>query len=321
VGRDQARAAGRLLDSLALPFGCVFTSLLVRSRKTYELLATEINNPALLNGHVIASWRLNERHYGSLVGLSKSEAEEKMGKEKVMGWRRSWNLRPPPMLKHPYYHSIAVDADSTSKPMFDWQSKIWTIPMTLTKKSFGDPEIMSTEDPSLIPLSESLEDTANRVAPLWKDSILPLIVKGINVLVVGHSNTIRACVKHLDNLSELDVRDVTIPSAIPLLYSFVYDEKTKEVKTEGKASSLGMKGRFIVTKELLELNLEASQHLEMSENLDEGQEFKNLLFKTLVQVKKDQSESSAEQKELRPSVMESGWMSFDVDDQIDQKEK
>jgi hypothetical protein len=149
----------------------------------------------------------------------------------------------------------------------------------------------------VIPKSESLKDTADRVLPLWEEDILPRILLGQNVLVVGHANTIRTLVKHLDNLTDTAVREVTIPSAIPLLYSFttknIMDEQGSEQGTRGQGSGVvtagtpspaGMRGRFIVTKELLELSLLAAQHLEMSENLDEGDAFLELIKSSLNKV-------------------------------------
>lgn len=272
---------------------------------------------------MVASWRLNERHYGALVGLSKSEAETRMGRTEVMGWRRSWNLRPPPMEKHPHNYSKSADPSET-KPMFDSQSEIWSKAMRIESHHNSDgtfgKETTLIEHDAVIPRSESLEDTANRVLPLWKEDIFPRIFAGENVLVVGHSNTIRSIVKHLDDLSEDGVREVVIPSATPLIYSFALDSDSSSVHSIGKASSLGMKGRFIVTKELLELSLAASQNLEMSENLDEGDEFKNLLSEALSKVTThsltDRSSlgslQDAEEGSSRPSspssLMESGWM-------------
>ena len=135
LGREQARSSGRCLESLGLTFDAVFTSLLSRSRVTYEHMLQEMPSQRKLGVPVVASWRLNERHYGALVGLSKSEAEERMGRQKVMGWRRSWELRPPPMVQHPFYH--ATSSDPTDKaPLFDWQSEIWTKALTIRRSDW-----------------------------------------------------------------------------------------------------------------------------------------------------------------------------------------
>jgi len=165
LGREQARASGRCMESLKLKFDAVFTSLLSRSRITYELLLKEMPTQLKLGVPVVASWRLNERHYGALVGLSKAEAEQRMGREKVIGWRRSWDLRPPPMTMHPYYHSISSDPHDKA-PLFDWQSEIWTKALTIRSVQLSSGQLVEEEKveerDAMIPRTESLADTANR---------------------------------------------------------------------------------------------------------------------------------------------------------------
>jgi len=165
LGRQQAVASGRCMEGLKLSFDAVFTSLLSRSRQTYELLLKEMPTQIKKGVPVVASWRLNERHYGALVGLSKSEAEELMGREKVIGWRRSWDLRPPPMSMHPYYHSISTDPLDKA-PLFDWQSEIWTKALRIRSVQLSSgvlvEEEKSEERDAVIPLTESLKDTADR---------------------------------------------------------------------------------------------------------------------------------------------------------------
>lgn len=277
------------------------------------------------------SWRLNERHYGALVGLSKGDAERLMGKEQVMGWRRSWDKRPPPMTKHPFYYSIPAEAGNF-KPMFDWQSEIWHKAMTIVRARGLEP-VKSIDRDAVIPLSESLKDCAERVLPLWEKFIVPRLLNGDNVLVVAHSNTIRGMVKHIDNdtLSDDNLRGVTIPSAIPLVYNFeavVNKDGTQNVKPIGRLSPLGVRGRFVVNKEVLLLSLEASQHKEMSENLDDNTSFQDLLRKTLeglmekvsvqhcrqLQDELDNEEVAFDEELLGngPHVMEPGWMAIPV---------
>lgn len=188
---------------------------------------------------VVNSWRLNERHYGALIGLSKAEAYDKMG-PKVIEVRRSWDQRPPPMVKHPFYH--AFNAKDSSKPHFDWQSDIWTKAMTIEDDEAGKRQI-KVDKLADIPTAESLQDCALRVLPLWKQHILPRLVLGETVLIVAHSNTIRSMVKHIDNLDPVNVRHVTIPSAVPLLYSFAQDTVSGEIRPLGKPSSRGVRGR------------------------------------------------------------------------------
>ena len=313
----------------------MYTSLLDRSTRTYDLISDELlkqkehdrADNSFKDPDVVQSWRLNERHYGALVGLSKEDAERLLGKEKVMEWRRSWDKRPPPMTKHPYYYSIPAEAGNF-KPMFDWQSEIWNKAMTIVK-SRGVAPVKTVDRDAVIPLSESLKDCANRVLPLWEESIVPRLLKGENVLVVAHSNTIRGLVKHIDGdtLSEENLRGVTIPSAIPLIYKFEAiraNDGAYNIKPVGKLSPLGVRGRFVVNKEVLLLSLEASQNKEMSENLDDSTSFQDLLRKTLerlmekvtvlhcsqLQDELDEEEVGFDEELIGngPHIMEPGWM-------------
>lgn len=317
----------------------MYTSLLDRSTKTYDLISDELlkqkdhdhADNAFKDPDVVQSWRLNERHYGALVGLSKEDAERLLGKEKVIEWRRSWDKRPPPMTKHPYYYSIPAEAGNF-KPMFDWQSDIWNKAMTIVKSRNAAP-VKTVDRNAVIPLSESLQDCAGRVVPLWEESIVPRLLRGENVLIVAHSNTIRGLVKHIDSdtLSDENLRGVTIPSAIPLIYNFTAvrgDDGSYNIKPVGKLSPLGVRGRFVVNKEVLLLSLEASQNKEMSENLDDSTSFQDLLRKTLeglmnkvsvLHCSQLQDELDVEEvgfdEELMgngPHIMEPGWMAIAV---------
>jgi hypothetical protein len=247
-----------------------------------------------------------------------------------MGWRRSWDKRPPPMTRHPYYYSIPAEAGNF-KPMFDWQSKIWSTAMTIVRTR-GQESITTIDKLATIPLSESLEDCAGRVLPLWEESIVPRIMKGETVLVVAHSNTIRGMVKHIDceTLSNESLKGVTIPSAIPLIYNFIAAEENDSVyvKPVGKVSPVGVRGRFIVNKEVLLLSLQASQNKEMSENLDDSTSFQDILKKTLdgliakvsvqhcheIQDELDNTDIAYDEELLEegPHIMEPGWMAISI---------
>ena len=128
-GKEQAKAAARALVQFNLhTFDSVFMSVLERTTMTYDIIREEIFKMQKTNAlgpakhfkdpTIYQSWRLNERHYGALVGLSKEEAEHSMGREPVMGWRRSWDQRPPPMTRHPYFQALGSD----TVPRFDWQT-------------------------------------------------------------------------------------------------------------------------------------------------------------------------------------------------------
>jgi 2,3-bisphosphoglycerate-dependent phosphoglycerate mutase len=130
----------------------------------------------------ISSWRLNERHYGALVGLSKEEAGRKLGQEKVMEWRRSWDQAPPKM-EH--------------EDFMDWRLAPWARPVTIISHP-GKKNIVTREKGVTKPKTESLADCANRVLPLWVLGIAPRVARGETVLVVAHANSIRSMIRHID---------------------------------------------------------------------------------------------------------------------------
>jgi 2,3-bisphosphoglycerate-dependent phosphoglycerate mutase len=202
VGAQQASASGRCLASLwtagasrinspdtapnnegtgthtkPVQFHSVYTSMLERSRDTYNILAAamekELQEP--FTPPVTSHWRLNERHYGALVGLSKSDSEEKLGAARVTEWRRSWNIAPPPMYSIPDYLS--------GGPIILNDATIITHANNTTSTTI--------EAHAKIPRTESLQDCVNRVIPLLEHDIYPRLKRGENVLVVAHSNTIR----------------------------------------------------------------------------------------------------------------------------------
>lgn len=325
-GIEQARAAGRCLMQFNLhKFDAAFMSVLERTTMTYDLMVSEMQKhnmgamspgDGFKNPTIRQSWRLNERHYGALVGLSKAEAETTMGREPVMAWRRSWDQRPPPMTRHPYFQALGND----STPRFDWQTDIWTKAINI-EINHGLPPVRTIEKNAVIPLSESLKDCAERVLPLWQTLIVPRIIEGETVLIVAHSNTIRGLVKHIDKdtLSDDDLRQVTIPSAMPMIYSFDRYGRVG-VKPKGKLSPLGVRGRFVVNREVLTLSLAASQNMEMSENLEDTTAFKDLLRQTLDKLNAQARVSSISMSSFDEDgrgnqnqfVMEPGWMSFPV---------
>jgi 2,3-bisphosphoglycerate-dependent phosphoglycerate mutase len=256
-GIKQAQAAGRCLKMFGIYPDAVFTSLLKRSIDTYnEIAKPEIAN--IKNVLVINTWRLNERHYGSLVGLSKEEAEIDMGKDKVRGWRRSWDQAPPPMRGGEHF----------------WRTASWAEPKYIVHyKDHKTPRVMKEKGVTM-PKTESLKDCAARVRPIWEKDIAPKVARGETVLVVAHANSIRSMVKHIDNatISDEAVREVRIPSATPLVYNFALtdpslltaDKETfianvaKCLKPIGIPSKLGMTGRYLASREVVNLALKSS---------------------------------------------------------------
>ena len=180
-GIEEARTAGRLLKSGGYEFDIAFTSVLKRAIRTLWLALEELDRMWL---PVEKSWRLNERHYGDLQGLNKAEMAAKFGEEQVLVWRRSYDT-PPPTL-------------SPSDKRYEG----------------ADPRYAGID----VPRTECLKDTVVRVLPYWNSTIAPAIKGGKRVLIAAHGNSLRALVKHLDNVSDKDIVGLNIPTGIPLVY-------------------------------------------------------------------------------------------------------
>ncbi|HEX6286508.1 MAG TPA: 2,3-diphosphoglycerate-dependent phosphoglycerate mutase, partial [Acidimicrobiia bacterium] len=184
VGETEARMAGRLMAAEGLEPDIMFTSVLKRATDTADLALEEAGWHDIPTKR---SWRLNERHYGALQGLDKKETAEKFGAEQVLIWRRSYDTRPP-----------ALEADDTRHPSHD--------------------ELYADIDPEDLPATECLADVVDRMLPYWFDEIVPELQAGKTVLIVAHGNSLRALVKHLDDVSEEDIVGLNIPTGIPLVY-------------------------------------------------------------------------------------------------------
>lgn len=181
-GVDEARRAGRLLAAEGLEFDLCHTSLLKRAIRTAHLVLEEMDQ-SWIPEH--KSWRLNERHYGALQGLSKREVAERAGSAKVRLWRRSWDVPPPPL---PFDDPRDVGLDRRYAGLA------------------GSPR------------GESLKDTVARVLPYWEAEIAPSLRAGARVLVAAHGNSLRGLVKHLEGISDQDIAGLEIPTGVPLLY-------------------------------------------------------------------------------------------------------
>lgn len=193
-GREEARRAGRLMKEAGFNFDLAFTSLLKRAIGTLEIVSNEMG---LENLTVKKSWRLNERHYGALQGLNKAETAEKYGDEQVHIWRRSYDIRPPALTK-----------DDERYP--------------------GNDPVYRDMDERDLPLTECLKDTVVRFLPFWEEAIMPEIKSGKSVLIVAHGNSLRALVKHLDDISDQDIVELNIPTGVPLVYEL--DENLKPIR-------------------------------------------------------------------------------------------
>src|SRR5438045_6974061 len=193
-GREEARAAGRLLLAEKFEFDVAHTSVLKRAIRTLWLATDEMD---LLWIPVYRSWRLNERHYGALQGLNKAETAAQHGEAQVKIWRRSYDIPPPPLTPDDPRHPSR------------------------------DPRYAGL-DPSALPLTESLKDTVARFLPYWHDTIAPAIQSGRRVLIEAHGNSLRALVKYLDNIDEATITELNIPTGIPLVYEV--DDRLKPLK-------------------------------------------------------------------------------------------
>ena len=184
TGIEQAKNAGRLLKADGHEFDVAYTSMLKRATRTLWHCLDEMDRTWL---PVVHSWRLNERHYGSLQGLNKADMAKQFGEEQVLVWRRSYDTPPP-----------ALEA--------------------------GDPRCERSDlryaklSPGQVPLTECLKDTVARVMPFWNEAVAPAIKAGKKVVIAAHGNSIRALVKYLDDIADDAIVGVNIPNGIPLVY-------------------------------------------------------------------------------------------------------
>ena len=193
-GRDEALKAAKSINEVGLTFDVAYTSVLKRAIRTLWIIMDELD---LMWVPVFRRWRLNERHYGALQGLNKSDMAAKFGEEQVKIWRRSYATPPPP-----------VDETSEFFPGNDIRYK--------------------GIDKSILPKGECLKDTVDRFMPLWNDEIVPDIKAGKNVIIAAHGNSLRALVKHLDEMSDDEILNFNIPTGIPIVYEL--DENLKPIK-------------------------------------------------------------------------------------------
>jgi 2,3-bisphosphoglycerate-dependent phosphoglycerate mutase len=183
-GEEEARAAGRTLRESGFTFDLAYTSVLKRAIKTLWLALEEMD---LMWIPIRNDWRLNERHYGALQGLDKAETAARHGAELTTIWRRSYDVAPP-----------ALELDDERHPA-------------------RDPRYAALL-PDQLPRTECLRDTVERLMPLWREEIAPAVRAGKRVLIAAHGNSLRALVKHLDQISDRDIVSLNIPTGVPLVY-------------------------------------------------------------------------------------------------------
>lgn len=194
TGRKEAKRAGELLREAGIKGDVLHTSLLSRAIQTADIALEEADQLWL---PVKRSWRLNERHYGDLQGKDKAETLEQYGKEKFQTWRRSFDVPPPPISSDNKFSQVG-------------------------ERRYAD------LDQTVVPHTESLKLVIDRLIPYWQDEIAADLLDGKVVIVAAHGNSLRALVKHLDNISDEEIAGLNIPTGIPLVYEL--DEKLKPTK-------------------------------------------------------------------------------------------
>ncbi|MED5475625.1 MAG: 2,3-diphosphoglycerate-dependent phosphoglycerate mutase [Candidatus Neomarinimicrobiota bacterium] len=215
LGISEAKYSGEELLKNNLQVKSIYTSLLNRATETTDIVAGIINFP---KNEIKIDWRLNERHYGALQGLNKSETASKYGEEQVKIWRRSYDI-PPPLL----------EMDDERHPKFNDKFK----------NILGE-----------LPAGESLKNVIDRIKPFWNKYMDEIINNNGDHLIVAHSNSLRAIIKILEGLSETEIIEVNIPTGVPLVYEldnklniidkkYLIDEETlnrkkKIVENQGK---------------------------------------------------------------------------------------
>lgn len=193
-GMQEAATAGEFLKKNGWVFDIAYTSVQKRAIRTLWIV---LDKTDLMWIPVIRCWRLNERHYGALQGLNKSEMAQKYGEQQVLTWRRSYDIRPP------------------------------ALELTDERHPAKDPRYVSL-DKKDIPACECLKDTVARFLPFWHETIAPTIKSGKRVIIAAHGNSLRALVKYLDNISDEEIVHLNIPTGIPLVYEL--DKDLKPIK-------------------------------------------------------------------------------------------
>ena len=193
-GETEAYKAGRLIKDNNISFDTVHTSVLKRANRTMEIC---LDAMGIKNAEISYDWRLNERHYGALQGLNKSETALKYGDNQVLIWRRSY-YTPPPKLelndeRHPKFDSLYKHLEEND-----------------------------------LPNSECLADTVDRFLPYWHNKIKEDILNNKKVLIVAHGNSLRALVKYLNNISDENILKYNIPTGAPLVFEL--DKNLKPIK-------------------------------------------------------------------------------------------
>jgi 2,3-bisphosphoglycerate-dependent phosphoglycerate mutase len=193
-GVAESHEVAEVLKREGYTFDIAFTSVLKRAIRTLWIILDDMD---LMWIDVYRSWRLNERHYGALQGLNKKETADKYGYEQVHQWRRSYDVPPP-----------ALEVSDPRHPCNDRR--------------------YACVHKELLPGTESLKTTLERVLPYWDEAIVPKLKDGRRILISAHGNSLRAIIKYLDSVSQRDIVELNIPTGIPLVYEL--DEQLRAVR-------------------------------------------------------------------------------------------
>ena len=196
-GREEAKRAGQLLAESGLKPDLLFTSKLKRAINTANIALDAADRGWI---DVVRDWRLNERHYGALQGKDKAQTLAEYGPEKFQTWRRSFDVPPPP-----------IDDDNEFSQAHDERYA-----------DLGDN----------IPKTECLKDVLERMLPFWLSDIQPALKDDKTVLITAHGNSLRALIKHLDDVSDEEIAELNVPTGIPLVYKL--DENFKPLVRGGE---------------------------------------------------------------------------------------
>ena len=194
-GKLEACKAGELIKELKINIDYSFSSFQLRAINTLKLIQDTLR----IKKETIKAWQLNERHYGALTGLNKDEMKDKLGKDKIHEFRRSWDIKPDPLNKNNPYHPLNIQAyDKVPREK--------------------------------IPDTESLKDTYERVIDYYNSNIKNKLINNKNVLISAHGNSIRALCKLLFKLDNKKISLLEIPTGNPLLINFNLSQEIVECK-------------------------------------------------------------------------------------------
>ena len=189
-GRQEAKRAGELLEASGLKPDVLYTSMLKRAINTAHIALDQMDRNWI---PTFRSWRLNERHYGSLQGLDKAQTLKEYGPEQFQIWRRSFDVAPPQIADDNHYSQAHDERYQDLKEQ--------------------------------LPRTECLKDVLARMMPFWDSEIAPSLKQNKTVLIAAHGNSLRALIKELDGIGDQDVAELNIPTGIPLLYRLATDLK------------------------------------------------------------------------------------------------